>query len=248
MKTMKKKKLAVIGIAGVAGMLYSATPASAQTFYQCMPIKCKAGEYSSGGKCLTCPANTYCEDSRKIPCPSNTYSNGGVASCQVCPAGSYCDSNGIHECAYGTYSLAGDLQCVECAKKIYYQGPGGCHSSKNLWTKLELSVGGGGCSCTSSEANKPTTKGVCGGEVLSNTGGFGLNPYYKSVILLSCDRKTGQTYFFTANNGDKDFRFFTSSEYRAFGGGSTAIVACKDSPKTCAYKLNSDSSVLMIQR
>ena len=94
MKTMKKKKLAVIGI---AGMLSATAPASAQTFYQCMPIKCKTGEYVSGGKCLTCPANSYCEDGIKLPCPSNTYSNGGVSSCQVCPAGSYCDSNGIHE-------------------------------------------------------------------------------------------------------------------------------------------------------
>ena len=202
MKTMKKKKLAVIGI---AGMLYSATPASAQTFYQCMPVKCGAGEYVSGSSCVKCP--------------------------------------------YGTYSLGNNAtSCTECESMTYYQGPGGCHSSKNLWTKMELSVGGGGCSCTSSDANKPTTKGVCGGEVLSNTGGFGLNPYYKSVILLSCDRKTGQTYFFTANNGDKDFRFFASSEYGAFGGGSAAVANCKNNPQTCAYKLNSDSSVLMIQR
>ena len=217
MKTMKKKKLAVIGI---AGMLYSATPASAQTFYQCMPVKkCRAGEYLSNNKeCKSCPAGYYCINEIKTLCP------------------------------YGTYALGGAQSCSECESMTYYQGPGGCHSSKNLWTRMELSVGGGGCSCNSSEANKPTTKGVCGGEVLSNTGGFGLNPYYKSVILLSCDRKTGQTYFFTANNGDKDFRFFTSSEYGAFGGGSTAVVNCETNPQTCAYKLNSDSSVLMIQR
>ena len=216
---MKKKKLAVIGI---AGMLSATAPASAQTFYQCMPVKkCRAGEYLSNNK-----------------------------ECKSCPAGSYCDSTGIHECAYGTYALGGAQSCSECAKKIYYQGPGGCHSSKNLWTKMELSVGGGGCSCTSSDPNKPTTKGVCGGEVLSNTGGFGLSPYYKSVILLSCDRKTGQTYFFNANGvkGQDGFRYFASSEYGAFGGGSTAVVNCETNPQTCAYKLNSDSSVLMIQR
>ena len=69
MKTMKKKKLAVIGIAGVAGMLYSATPASAQTFYQCFP--CAPGTYANNGKCKDClgftkiPGVAYCTGSKE---------------------------------------------------------------------------------------------------------------------------------------------------------------------------------------
>ena len=65
---MKKKKLAVIGIAGVAGMLYSATPASAQTFYQCFP--CAPGTYANNGKCKDClgftkiPGVAYCTGSK----------------------------------------------------------------------------------------------------------------------------------------------------------------------------------------
>ena len=243
MKTMKKKKLAVIGIAGVAGMLYSATPASAQTFYQCMPVKCKAGEYVSGGKCLQCPANYYCEDSIKIRCSYNTYSNAGATSCQECPAGSYCDSNGIHQCAYGTYSLAGNSKCVECAKKVYYKGPGGCHRSKNLWTKMELSVGGGGCSCNDNGSSE-TSSGVCGAEVFEGSGKYGLSPYYQSVILLSCDRTTGQTYFFKAQGkkGEDGFNYYEAKV------GGCHIEPCENDPIHCAYKLNDDGSVMMIRR
>ena len=240
MKTMKKKKLAVIGIAGVAGMLYSATPASAQTFYQCMPVKCKAGEYVSGGKCLQCPANYYCEDSIKIRCSYNTYSNAGATSCQVCPAGSYCDSNGIHQCAYGTYSLAGNSKCVECAKKVYYKGPGGCHSSKDLWTKMELSVGGGGCSCNDNGSSE-TSSGVCGEKVVEGRGLYGLSPYYRSVILLSCDRTTGQTYFFTSQGKDGEDGF-------KYGGCSAYLKEpCENDPIHCAYKLNDSDSIMMIK-
>ena len=235
MKTMKKKKLAVIGIAGVAGMLSATAPASAQTFYQCMPVKCKAGEYVSGGKCLQCPANTYCEDSRKIPCPSNTYSNAGATSCQVCPAGSYCDSNGIHQCAYGTYSLAGNLQCVECAKEVFYKGPGGSSYDRTLWTKFELSVGGGGCSCGSIK---------CGDYVNSYYDGqYGLNKNYQPVILLSCDRTTGKTYLFESIGNDKKDNGFT------YAGCSAYLKEpCENDPIHCAYKLNYDGSIMMIRR
>ena len=241
MKTMKKKKLAVIGIAGVAGMLYSATPASAQTFYQCMPVKCGAGEYVSGGKCLKCPANYYCEDSIKIRCSYNTYSNAGATSCQVCPAGSYCDSNGIHQCAYGTYSLAGNSKCVECAKKVYYKGPGGCHSRGDLWTKIELSVGGGGCSCNASDKE-------CGDYVIHHSDGtYGLNKIYLSVILLSCDRTTGQTYFFNADGAKKTYGF---EYYDAKVGGCSAYLKepCENDPIHCAYKLGDDGSIMMIRQ
>ena len=243
MKTMKKKKLAVIGIAGVAGMLYSATPASAQTFYQCMPVKCKAGEYVSGGKCLQCPANTYCEDSRKIPCPSNTYSNAGATSCQVCPAGSYCDSNGIHQCAYGTYSLAGNLQCVACAKEVYYKGAGGCQNSKYSWTKMELSVGGGGCSC-SHNGWDTTTNRVCGPSVNQyGSSSYGLSKFYKPVILLSCDRTTGKTYFFQASgkDGQDGFKYYDAKV------GGYHIEPCQNDPIHCAYTQYYDGSVLMIR-
>ena len=243
MKTMKKKKLAVIGIAGVAGMLYSATPASAQTFYQCMPVKCKTGEYVSGGKCLQCPANTYCEDSRKIHCPSNTYSNAGATSCQVCPAGSYCDSNGIHQCAYGTYSLAGNLQCVECAKKVYYKGPGGCNDSDNLWTKMELSVGGGGCSC---DVWDDEAEHVCGEGVKEYSyRNYGLIGVLKPVILLSCDRTTGQTYFFESQgkSGKDGFKYYGKDD-----GGGYAIEPCQNDPIHCAYTKYYDGAVLMIKK
>ncbi len=239
MKTMKKKKLAVIGIAG----MLSATPASAQTFYQCMPVKCKAGEYVSGGKCLQCPENYYCKDSIKIRCSYNTYSNAGATSCQVCPAGSYCDSNGIHQCAYGTYSLAGNLQCVECAKKVYYKGPGGCNSRDDLWTRMELSVGGGGCSC-SENGSLTTSSGVCGEKVVKGNDGYGVSPYYQSVILLSCDRTTGQTYFFKAQGKDgKDgFKYYDAKV------GGCHIEPCQNDPIHCAYKLNDDGSIMIIRQ
>ena len=87
MKTMKKKKLAVIGIAGVAGMLYSATPASAQTFYQCMPITCPAGSYLLNGKCEICPRDSYCVNSQKTACPTGTYSHFGAKSFNDCANG-----------------------------------------------------------------------------------------------------------------------------------------------------------------
>ena len=245
MKTMKKKKLAVIGIAGVAGMLYSATPASAQTFYQCMPVKCKTGEYASGGKCLQCPANTYCEDSIKIPCPYNTYSNAGATSCQVCPAGSYCDSNGIHQCAYGTYSLAGNLKCVECAKKVYYKGPGGCNDSSNLWTRMELSVGGGGCACAHDGMSKASLN-ACGESVRQyGSRSYGLNKIYQPVILLSCDRTTGKTYLFESCGNDKEDNGFTYYDKKV---GGCHIEPCQNDPINCAYTQYEDGTVLMIKK
>ena len=111
---MKKKKLVVIGIAGVAGMLYSATPASAQTFYQCMPVKkCRAGEYLSNNKeCKSCPAGYYCINEIKTLCP------------------------------YGTYALGGAQSCSECESMTYYQGPGGCESNRNKFIQHTLKVGG----------------------------------------------------------------------------------------------------------
>ena len=89
MKTMKKKKLAVIGIAGVAGLLYSGVPASAQTFYQCMPITCPAGKYLENGKCNKCPSGTYNNKSGQvgsescIKCPSGTGSWNGASKCEA---------------------------------------------------------------------------------------------------------------------------------------------------------------------
>ena len=86
MKTMKKKKLAVIGIAGVAGMLYSATPASAQTFYQCMPIKCKTGEYASGGgECKRCTGGYRCPgDNKRYACTGEwEYAFPGSSRCST---------------------------------------------------------------------------------------------------------------------------------------------------------------------
>ena len=228
---MKKKKLAVIGIAGIAGMLYSATPASAQTFYQCMPLKCGAGEYASGGKCLQCPANTYCEDSRKIPCPFNTYSNAGATSCQVCPAGSYCDANGIHKCAYGTYSLAGNLQCVECASMTYYQGPGGCHSDRNKFIQHTLKVGG------QVLTNCLNYDSKCGHK-LTHHKDYGFDIQFDKYAL-SCDRYTGESYyFFNSSFNNLQIESYTD----LFGGGSAAVAKCKNNPKTCAYSITGNNS------
>ena len=84
MKTIKKKKLAVIGI---AGMLSATAPASAQTFYQCMPIICPAGSYLSNGKCEICPRDSYCINSQKTDCPDGTYSHFGATSFNDCTAG-----------------------------------------------------------------------------------------------------------------------------------------------------------------
>ena len=86
MKTMKKKKLAVIGI---AGMLSATAPASAQTFYQCMPITCPAGKYLENGKCNNCPSGTYNDKSGQvgsescIKCPSGTGSWNGASKCEA---------------------------------------------------------------------------------------------------------------------------------------------------------------------
>ena len=110
MKTMKKKKLAVIGI---AGMLSATAPASAQTFYQCMPVKkCRAGDYFSNNECKFCPAGYYCINDIKTLCP------------------------------YGTYALGGAQSCSECESITYYQGPGGCHSDRNKFIQHTLKVGG----------------------------------------------------------------------------------------------------------
>ena len=82
---MKKKKLAVIGIAGVAGMLYSATPASAQTFYQCMPVKCKTGEYASGSSCERCTGGYRCPgDNKRYACTGEwEYAEPGSSYCST---------------------------------------------------------------------------------------------------------------------------------------------------------------------
>ena len=201
MKTMKKKKLAVIGIVGIAGMLYSATPASAQTFYQCMPINCPAGSYLENGECKQCP--------------------------------------------YGTYSLGNNAtSCTKCAKKVYYKGPGGCNDRSDLWTRMELSVGGGGCYC-GKDGHLTTSTNICGTEVIKASGKYGLSSYYQSVILLSCDRKTGETYFFNAygKNGYDGFTYYGKDE-----GGGCAIKPCQDDPIHCAYTQYDDGSVFIIKR
>ena len=81
MKTMKKKKLAVIGIAG----MLSATPASAQTFYQCMPVKCKTGEYASGSSCERCTGGYRCPgDNKRYACTGEwEYAEPGSSKCST---------------------------------------------------------------------------------------------------------------------------------------------------------------------
>ena len=82
---MKKKKLAVIGIAGVAGMLSATAPASAQTFYQCMPVKCKAGEYVSGSSCERCTGGYRCPgDNKRYACTGEwEYATPGSSYCST---------------------------------------------------------------------------------------------------------------------------------------------------------------------
>ena len=82
MKTMKKKKLAVIGI---AGMLSATAPASAQTFYQCMPVKCKAGEYVSGSSCERCTGGYRCPgDNKRYACTGEwEYAFPGSSRCST---------------------------------------------------------------------------------------------------------------------------------------------------------------------
>ena len=81
MKTMKKKKLAVIGIAG----MLSATPASAQTFYQCMPITCPEGEYVSGSSCERCTGGYRCPgDNKRYACTGEwEYATPGSSYCST---------------------------------------------------------------------------------------------------------------------------------------------------------------------
>jgi hypothetical protein len=55
---MKKKKvsLAILGVAS----LFATTPVKAQTFWQCMPEGCDAGEYLSGFRCKSCTHEDWC--------------------------------------------------------------------------------------------------------------------------------------------------------------------------------------------
>ena len=55
---MKNRKIS-LAILGVAS-LFATTPVKAQTFWQCMPEGCDAGEYLSGFRCKSCTAADWC--------------------------------------------------------------------------------------------------------------------------------------------------------------------------------------------
>ena len=143
---MKKKKLAVIGIAGIAGMLYSVTPASAQTFYQCMPLICPEGQYLENGKCNNCPRGTYNDKKGQvgskscIKCPSGTGSWGGASKCEapgcISITGSY--ENGSNK-YYGKHlstslCLNETINC-DCNKVMNLMGQGTENCNKGTQTK-----------------------------------------------------------------------------------------------------------------
>ena len=74
------------------GVISTLTPANtnAQTFYQCMPITCKAGEYKENNTCKKCPAGTYNPNTGSLtsadckPCSAGYYSYAGASSCYQC--------------------------------------------------------------------------------------------------------------------------------------------------------------------
>ena len=150
MKTMKKKKLAVIGI---AGMLYSATPASAQTFYQCMPLICPEGQYLENGKCNKCPQGTYNDKAGQfgskscIKCPSGTGSYIGSSKCKapscISITGSYQNENNVY---YGpnpnstSLCLNETINC-DCNKVMVLMGRETKECNKGTQTKSYYDAG-----------------------------------------------------------------------------------------------------------
>ena len=123
MKTMKKKKLAVIGIAGVAGMLYSATPASAQTFYQCMPITCPAGKYLENGKCNNCTGGYRCPgDNKRYACTGEwEYARPGSSYCSTFGPSDVRMWVGGGGCSPGNFaSIYVRLKSLKVANNRYY--------------------------------------------------------------------------------------------------------------------------------
>ena len=105
-----------------AGVISTLTPANtnAQTFYQCMPITCKAGEYKENNTCKKCPAGTYNPNTGSLtsadckPCSAGYYSVTGASSCTTCEAGYACNNGTKTACADGTYATAGQSSCKAC--------------------------------------------------------------------------------------------------------------------------------------
>lgn len=138
MKT-NKLNLVVIGLAGILS-----NPASAQKFYQCMPvIKCNNNEYKEGINCIKCPDNSVCKDNKIVlSCPAGTwlyrtcvsgYIGGNdmcptgkqladkstATECATCPTGYYCPGDGnMYLCPALSIAKAGSSECTPIPVKV----------------------------------------------------------------------------------------------------------------------------------
>ena len=116
------------------GVISTLIPANtnAQTFYQCMPITCKAGEYKENNTCKKCPAGTYNPNTGSLtsadckPCSAGYYSVTGASSCKPCEAGYFCPGNSDRKaCSSGTYTSSGSASsCKKCSDSLYTQYTG----------------------------------------------------------------------------------------------------------------------------
>ncbi|MGN0929745.1 MAG: hypothetical protein ACI4N3_03845 [Alphaproteobacteria bacterium] len=91
------KKMNNILYLTTVGVISSITPtiSNAQTFYQCMPTVCPAGQYKDrSGTCVKCPAGTA------NPYEGETSAN----SCQRCSGYGYAPNEGMSNCKNFSYS------------------------------------------------------------------------------------------------------------------------------------------------
>ena len=143
MKT-NKLNLVIIGLAGILS-----NPASAQKFYQCMPIaNCQKGEYRKDGTCHKCPENGACRNNElALECPAGTWlyrtcENGWIeeensmcptgkhpadkstaSHCQQCPTGYYCPGDGdLYLCPALSVADAGSSECTPIPVKVTLKG------------------------------------------------------------------------------------------------------------------------------
>ena len=146
-------------LTAAASVIANINPASAQTFYQCIPNACSNGYYFNGTGCVketsspTCSAGQYLSNGTCTNCPAGTYGPAGSNTCIPCPAYSW--------------SSAGASSCGQIKFKIYpciASNFGKCETSNwvNAGTKNACSSSG----CAIGTATNTLVRYSCdGGEV-----------------------------------------------------------------------------------